>query len=63
MKMWREADLLLAAEGSLGYPVLQQSALLSVVVRWSGYARRGLVKDTTESASELIALAAVNLEL
>jgi hypothetical protein len=63
LKMWRRGDLLVSAEGSLGYPVLQQSTLLSAVVRWSGYARRGTARDTTEDESELIALAAVSLEL
>lgn len=63
MKMWRKEDLLVSAEGSLGYPVLQQSAALSVLVRWSGYTRRGLAKDSSESESELILLAAVNVEL
>jgi hypothetical protein len=63
MKMWRRADLLLAAEGSLGYPVLERSAALSVVARWSRYTRRSVVKDRSESEAELVLLAVVNLEL
>jgi hypothetical protein len=63
MKMWRQSDLFLSAEGTLGYPVLQQSAVLGLVARWSGYTRRGLEKDSSESESELLLLATVNLEL
>ncbi len=63
MKAWRASDLLVAAEGTLGYPLLEQSAVISMLVRWSGYTRRGLVKDSSESESELVALVAVNLEL
>jgi hypothetical protein len=63
MKMWRRADLFLAAEGSLGYPVLQRSAMLNVLVRWSGYERRGVVRDTSESEADLMVLALVNVEL
>jgi hypothetical protein len=63
VKMWRKADLRAAAEASLGHPVVQQSAVLSVVARWSGYTRRGLARDTSESESEGTVLAVVDLAL
>jgi hypothetical protein len=63
MKMWRRADLLLAAEGSVGYPVLRRSAMLSAVVRWSRYTRRSVVTDRSESEADLVVLAAANVEL
>jgi hypothetical protein len=63
VKLWRQADLLLGAEGSLGYPVLERSAGLSVVARWSRYTRRSRVKDRSESEAEVAVLAVVNLEL
>jgi hypothetical protein len=63
MKMWRRADLLVAGEGSLGYPVLQRSAMLNVLVRWSGYTRRSVVRGSSESEADLMVLALVTVEL
>jgi hypothetical protein len=42
VKAWSKSDLLLSAEGSLGYQVLDQSAIFNAAVRWNGYTRRGL---------------------
>lgn len=63
MKTWREPDLLLAAEGSLGYPLLQQSAAFDVVVRWNRYTRRGRARDTSDAESELMLLGIASLVL
>ncbi len=53
LKMWQKADLLVAAEGSLGYQVLDQSATFNAALRWNGYTRRGLERDTSVTDSEI----------
>jgi hypothetical protein len=61
MKMWDKEDLLVSTEGSLGYQVLDQSAVFNVAVRWNGYTRRGLAPETNESESEVLLLAIASL--
>jgi hypothetical protein len=61
MKMWRETDLLAAAEGSLGYQALEQSAVFNAALRWSHTTRRGLVRDTSEQESEILLLGTATL--
>ncbi len=54
VKMWEKADLLVSTEGSLGYQVLDQSAIFNVALRWNGYTRRGLERDTNVTDSEIL---------
>ncbi len=61
MKMWQKADMLLAGEGSLGYQVLDQSAVFNATVRWQSYRRRGLSPDTSATESEVLLLAVASL--
>jgi hypothetical protein len=61
MKMWDKADFLVSAEGSLGYQVLDQSAVFNVAVRWNGYTRRGLGPETNVSESEVLLLGIASL--
>jgi hypothetical protein len=63
MKMWDKADLLLAAEGSLGHQVLDQSAVFNVTVRWQSYRRRGdeTAPGTSDTESEVLLLAVASL--
>ena len=63
MKMWDKADLLLAAEGSLGYQVLDQSAVFNATVRWQSYRRRGdeTAPGTSATESEVLLLAVASL--
>lgn len=61
LKLWDKADMLLAGEGSLGYQVLDQSAVFNATVRWQGYNRRGLEKGTSASESEVLLLAVASL--
>lgn len=61
MKMWDKADLFVAAEGSLGYQVLDQSAVFNATVRWNSYRRRGLAPDTSATESEVLLLAVASL--
>jgi hypothetical protein len=60
MKMWDKPDLLLAGEGSLGYQVLDQSAVFNATVRWQSYRRRG-PGDTSETESEVLLLGVASL--
>ncbi|WP_242345040.1 hypothetical protein [Anaeromyxobacter terrae] len=53
MKMWNKADLLLAGEASLGYQVLEGSAVFNVAVRWDQFRRRGLAPETSATDSEM----------
>jgi hypothetical protein len=61
VKMWDKVDLLLAAETSLGYQVLDQSAVFNVAARWSSFRRRGLAIDTNVTESEVLLLATATL--
>ncbi len=61
VKMWQKADLLLSAEGSLGYQVLEQTATFNAAVRWNSYTRRGLGVGTSVSESEMMLLATATL--
>jgi hypothetical protein len=61
VKMWKKADLFVAAEGSLGYQVLDQTAVFNAAIRWHGYTRRGLARETSESESEVQLLALASL--
>jgi hypothetical protein len=61
LKMWQKADLMLAGEGSLGYQVLDQSAVFNATVRWQQYTRRGLTKDTSATESEVLLLGVASL--
>ncbi len=53
LKMWSKADLLLSAEGSLGYQVLERSVVFNVAVRWDSYTRRGLTLDSSATDAEM----------
>jgi hypothetical protein len=61
LKMWKKPDLLVAAEASLGYQVLQQSVLFNLAVRWNAYTRRGQAAGTSETDSELMMLGIATL--
>jgi len=61
MTMWKKADLLASAEGTLGYQVLDQSAVFNVAIRWNSYTRRGLAVETHETESEVLLLAVASL--
>lgn len=61
LKFWGRADLLLAAEGALGYQLPRQGAAFHLGVRWASYTRRGLVKDTRDTSAEVIALGSATL--
>jgi hypothetical protein len=60
MKMWDKPDLLFAGEGSLGYQVLDQSAVFNATVRWQSYRRRG-PGDTSATESEVLLLGVASL--
>jgi hypothetical protein len=53
LKMWKKPDLMLSAEGSLGYEVLDGSVVFNVAVRWTSYTRREAQIDATGTASDL----------
>jgi hypothetical protein len=53
VKMWNKVDLLASGEGSLGYQVLDGSAVFNVAVRWDSYRRRGLALDSSATDSEM----------
>jgi hypothetical protein len=61
VKLWRRGDLALAGEASLGTQALDRTALLSLSLRWEGYARRGIARDTTDAASEVLLVAGATL--
>jgi len=61
VKMWQKADLLVSAEGSLGYQVLDQTAVFNVSFRWNSYTRRGLAPETSETEGEMLLLAVATL--
>ncbi len=61
LKMWQKADMLLAGEASLGYQVLDQSAVFNATVRWQSYRRRGLAPETTATESEVLLLGVASL--
>ncbi len=61
VKMWQKPDLLVSAEGSLGYQVLDQSAIFNVALRWDSYTRRGLNPDTSVTDSEILLLGIATL--
>jgi hypothetical protein len=63
MKLWRKADLMLGAEGSLGYPVLRRAAVFHVAIRWNSYTRRGLNPGSSERESEVLLLGVATLAL
>jgi hypothetical protein len=53
VKMWNKVDLLAGGEASLGYQVLQGSAVFNVAVRWDSFRRRGLDLDSSATDSEM----------
>jgi hypothetical protein len=53
VKLWNKADMLLSAEGSLGYQVLERTVVFNVSVRWDGYTRRGLTPSSSVDDGEL----------
>jgi hypothetical protein len=61
VKMWDKPDLFVAGEGSLGYQVLDQSAVFNATVRWQTYRRRGVAPDTTATESEVLLLGVASL--
>jgi hypothetical protein len=62
VKMWNKPDLLLAGEASLGYQVLDQSAVFNVTARWQSYRRRSdRALDASISESEVLLLAVASL--
>ncbi len=61
LKLWQKADMLAAGEASLGYQVLDQSAVFNATVRWQSYTRRGLAVDTSATESEVLLLASASL--
>jgi hypothetical protein len=61
VKFWGKDDLLVAAEGGLGYTLRDQGTAFNALVRWTSYTRRGLVKDTSESEDEVLLLLAASL--
>jgi hypothetical protein len=61
MKMWQKPDILMAGEGSLGYQVLDQSAVFNVTLRWQQYTRRGEDAGTTATDSEVLFLGVASL--
>jgi hypothetical protein len=61
LKLWQKPDLLLAGEASLGYQVLDQSAVFNATVRWQSYTRRGLAPDTSATETEALLLASASL--
>jgi hypothetical protein len=61
MKAWARPDMLLAAEGSVGYQALEQAASFNVAVRWSAYTRRLPQAGTSARESELTLLVAASL--
>jgi hypothetical protein len=63
LKLWREADLLLATEAGIGWQALDRTALFSLSLRWNGYTRRGLAPGTSEAASEVLLVAGATLAL
>jgi hypothetical protein len=61
VKMWSKDDLLLSAEGGLGYQVLERTVVFNASVRWDGYVRRGKSVDTSESESQVMLLGIATL--
>lgn len=62
MKMWNELDLLVSAEATLGYQVLDQSSAFNVSARWNSYRRRSdTAVDSGVSESEVLFLAVATL--
>lgn len=61
VKMWQKPDLLLSAEGSLGYQALEQSAIFNVALRWNAYTRRGTDPQTEVTESEILILGIATL--
>lgn len=61
LKLWREADLLVAVEGTLGYQLPRQGAAFHLGARWSTYTRRGLEKGTSETDTEVLILGSATL--
>jgi hypothetical protein len=53
MKMWNKTDTYLAGEASLGYQVLEGSAVFNVAARWDQFRRRGLAPETSETDGEM----------
>jgi len=63
VKAWNRAELLVSAEGSLGYQALDRSAVFNVAVRWNSFRRRLATPDTSASESEVMLLATATLAL
>ncbi|HET8540710.1 MAG TPA: hypothetical protein VFL83_12645 [Anaeromyxobacter sp.] len=63
VKLWNKPDMLLAAEGSLGYQVLDQSAVFNATVRWQSFRRRGdeTAPGTSATESEVLLLGVASL--
>jgi hypothetical protein len=53
VKLWSKPDVLLSAEGSLGYQVLERSVVFNVSVRWDSYTRRGLAPSSSVTDGEM----------
>jgi hypothetical protein len=63
LKLWRTADLLLAAEAGVGWQALERTALFSLSLRWNRYERRGLSPGTSRVASEALLVLGATLAL
>lgn len=61
LKFWHEADLFLSLEGGLGVHILQRSASLDVIARWSNYSRRGPTRGTSANEAEVVLLGAASV--
>ncbi len=61
VKMWSKDDLLVAAEGSLGYQVLEKTVVFNAVVRWESFVRRGTTPNTSATDSQMTLLGIATL--
>lgn len=63
VKLWNQPDLLVSAEGSLGFETLRRAALFELGARWNGFTRRGRLPGSSERESEVLFLALASLAL
>jgi hypothetical protein len=61
LKFWGSVDQLTAFEASAGIAVLDRTVLINASMRWEGFARRGLLPGSHESADQFIGQAAATL--
>ncbi|HET9551641.1 MAG TPA: hypothetical protein VFP50_01620, partial [Anaeromyxobacteraceae bacterium] len=61
LKLWGSADMLVAAEGSVGVAVLDRSVLLNVSARWESFTRRDTTPGVNVSADQFLGMAAATL--